>query len=197
MARKIIIFTIDELNAIVKCLSRHDNEFNIPFSSDVKSFIKETGEEWKSTKNITQVRATTLSVDIYSFYFQNKIVMEEEILYFIKKIEENIEDGVARAFFDTANKIGRLLNRCAKRRFLEADVYFCDKDMLSAVLSVQEEYEAQLTTSYQQRYLGFNKILNILNDKEACFDYSVSYIPRSKTISVEKSVEHYINGEFE
>lgn len=195
LKKQLICFENQEIRKIAEVLSRHDNKFNNPYSSDVKSFIKEVLSE-QQKKQITPLRATRLSIDIASFYFSNRIKMEKPIQDFLKKINTEIKSDLARIFYTTAHDVLEFIKTLPKRHFLKTEVYFCKKDIFDAIITIKKEYEKNLTSSYEKRYFGFKNILNILNEKGPCFDYSVSYIERSKIITEEKSVHKYIGGEF-
>lgn len=196
MPRKLVYFDYDFLSRVVQLLNSHENKFNTPYTAEVRSFIKDILSEVKESTQLTLLRSTTLSIDITSFYFHNRIEFESEVKEFLNTIDQNIEGGLAKIFFKTAHEISNILKELPKRRFLDADVYFCRKETLEQIKTIKEEYELNLTSSYEKRYLAFSNILNILNEKDACFDYSVSYNESSKTISEVDSVHKYIGGEY-
>lgn len=196
MPRKLISFTKEELQEVYEVLYSHKNRFNIAFNSNVTTFLKEIEKE-RSDKNITFNRATSISIAITSFYHQNKITMEETVKTFLDKIEKELDNNISGAFFQTSCRVFEIIKNLQRRRFLDADVYYCNEETFKIITDIRDSYEQSIETSYQKRNMGFNKILNILNHKKVCFDYSVSYITRSQTITEKESVDYYINNEFE
>jgi len=191
MRNDIIPFGIEKLREITGILKRHFNEHNTQPSSILKKFVDEVDVHHRSTKGITHNRAVVLIVDVNSFYFTNRLIMEEQIEEFLNSLVHSLDTQSSLNFLEAAERLRTILIPLKRRRFLDAELLFCNKEALDSIKSLRNEYEKGLRDDYERRYLSLKQIINILNEDSVCFDYKIDYVHKFKQINNSASVGRY------